>query len=140
MCAMLLLVCTRPGSADQLSTSSDAARGPSACQRTIAGVEEVTPSEPSGVGAGIVLDEHLLTNGSRDQDYNGGGEFTFSGEHTGPIGRVLDRALGFIDEKTCPASRFAAPGWQLGHAFALGLIVFTPRNLTAHEIVTGDRP
>jgi Outer membrane protein LpxR len=140
MCAMLLLVCARPGSADQLSTSSDGARGPSTCQRTIAGVEEVTPSEPSGVGAGIVLDEHLLTNGSRDQDYNGGGEFTFSGEHTGPIGRVLDRALGFVDEKTCPGSRFAAPGWQLGHAFSLGLIVFSPRNLTAHEVVTGDRP
>jgi len=39
MCATLLLMCARPGSADQLSTSSDGARGPSACQRTIAGVE-----------------------------------------------------------------------------------------------------
>jgi hypothetical protein len=81
MCATLSLVCARPGSADELSTSTDGARRPSACQRTTAGVEEVTPSEPSGVGAGIVLDEHLLTHGSRDQDYNGGGEFTFSGEH-----------------------------------------------------------
>jgi Uncharacterized protein conserved in bacteria (DUF2219) len=140
MCALLLLVCARPGSADELSSSSDGARRPSACQRTTAGVEEVTPSEPSGVGVGIVLDEHLLTNGSRDQDYDGGGELTFSGEHTGPIGRALDRALGFIDEKTCPTDRFAAPGWQLGHAFALGLIVFTPHNLTAHEVLTGDRP
>ena len=120
MCAMLLLVCARQGSADELSVSLDRS-GPSACQRATAGVEEVTPSEsePSGLGAGIVLDEHLLTDGSRDQDYNGGGELTFSGEHTGPIARVLDRALGFIDEKTCPTSRFAAPGWQLGHAFAL---------------------
>jgi len=70
MCATLLLMCARAGSADQPSTSSDGARGPSACQRCIAGVEEVTPSEPSGVGAGIMLDEHLLTNGSRDQDYS----------------------------------------------------------------------
>ena len=137
--AMLVLVCAREGSADELSGSPHDQR-PSACQRTTAGVEEVTPSEPSGVGAGVVLDEHLLTNGSRDQDYNGGGELTFSGEHTGPIGRVLDRALGFVDDKTCPTSRFAAPGWQLEHAFALGLLVFTPRDLTAHEVISGDRP
>jgi hypothetical protein len=140
MCAMLLLLCAHPGRAEEPSSSSDSARRPSACQRTTAGVEEVTPSEPSGVGAGIVLDEHLLTNGSRDQDYNGGGEFTFSGEHTGPIGRVLDRALGFIDEKTCPRSRFVSPGWELGHAFALGLILFTPRDLRAQQVITGDRP
>jgi hypothetical protein len=105
MYAMLLFVCAHQGSADELSVSSDGAR-PTACQRTTAGVEEVTPSEPTGVGAGI----------------------------------VLDGALGFIDEKTYPTSRFAAPGWQLGHAFALVLIVFTPRNLTAHEVLTGDRP
>ena len=43
------------------------------------------------MGAGIVLDEHLLTNGSRDQDYNGGGELTFSGER----GVLLDgRSIG----------------------------------------------
>ena len=137
--AVLLLACAREGSADELSGSPDDRR-PSACQRTTAGVEEVTPSEPSGVGAGVVLDEHLLTNGSRDQDYNGGGELTFSGERTGPIGRVLDRVLGFVDDKTCPAGRFAAPGWQLEHAFALGLLVFTPRDLTAHEVISGDRP
>jgi hypothetical protein len=98
MCAMLLLVCARPGSADELSTSSDDARRPSACQRTTAGVEEVTPSEPSGVGAGIVLDEHLLTNGSRDQDYNGGGEFTFSGEHI-PVGTQSNAFLKI--ERNC---------------------------------------
>src|SRR5690242_10666253 len=105
MCALLLLVCARPGSGDELSRSSAGARRASACQRTTGGVEEVTPSEPSGVGAGIVLDEHLLTNGSRDQDYNGGGEFTFSGEHSGPIGRALDQALGFIDEKDRKSTR-----------------------------------
>ena len=136
---MLLLVCAREGSADELSGSPEDRR-PSACQRTTAGVEEVTPSEPSGVGAAVVLDEHLLTNGSRDQDYNGGGELTFSGERIGPIGRVLDRVLGFVDDKTCPTGRFAAPGWQLEHAFALGLLVFTPRDLTAHEVISGDRP
>lgn len=136
---MLLVACAREGGANELSGSPDD-RSPSACQRRTAGVEEVTPSEPSGVGAGVVLDEHLLTNASRDQDYNGGGELTFSGERSGPIGRVLDRALGFVDRTTCPTGRFAAPGWQLGHAFAVGLLVFTPRDLTTHEVVSGDRP
>ena len=136
---MLLLVCARPTSADEPS-GSEGPRAPSACQRTTTGGAEVTSSDPSGVGGGIVLDEHLLTNASKDQDYNGGGEVTFSGDRMGPIGRVLDRALGFIDEKTCPTGRFAAPGWQVGHAFAVGLVIFTPRDLPAREVVPGDRP
>src|SRR5208282_1968290 len=111
-----------------------------ACQRVTSGIKEVSPSEPTGVGAGIVLDEHLLTNGSRDQDYNGGGELTFSGERGGPIGRALDRALGLVDNAICPRDRFAAPGWQTGHAFAVGLLIFTPGDLAVHEVVYGDRP
>ena len=122
------------------STSADNVGAASACERAISGVEEVAPSEPSGVGAGIVLDEHLLTNGKRDQDYNGGGEVTFSGERAGPIGRALDRALGFIDKATCPHDRYTAPGWQVGHATAVGLLIFTPRDLAADEVVYGDRP
>ena len=116
------------------------AENPGACQRVTSGIEEVSSSEPTGVGAGIVLDEHLLTNGSRDQDYNGGGELTFSGERGGSIGRTLDRALGFVDNTICPRDRFAAPGWQTGHAFAVGLLIFTPSDLAAHEVVYGDRP
>ena len=40
--------------------------------------------EHAGVGIGIVLDEHLLTDASRDHDYNGGGEVTLSGERGEP--------------------------------------------------------
>ena len=97
--------------------------------------------EPSALGAAIVLDEHLLTNGSRDQDYNGGGEVTLSGNGRGGfIGRGIDRALGAIDDLLCPQSRFAAQGWQSAHAFASGLLVFTPRDLAAHQVIYGDRP
>ncbi|HTT38322.1 MAG TPA: lipid A deacylase LpxR family protein [Burkholderiales bacterium] len=111
------------------------------CARTTSSdVAQVTPSEPAGVGAGLVLDEHLLTDGSRDQDYNGGGEVTISGQHAGLPGRLLDRALGFIDGRTCPGDRFAAPGWSTAHAFAAGLLVFTPRDLSAHDVIDGDRP
>ncbi|MBV8974568.1 MAG: DUF2219 family protein, partial [Sinobacteraceae bacterium] len=121
-------------------TSAESAEAPSACQRVTSGIEEVSPSEPLGIGAGIVLDEHLLTNGRRDEDYNGGGEVTFSGEHAGPIGRMFDRTLGFIDNVTCPGSRYAAPGWAVGHATAVGLLIFTPKDLAAEDVVEGDRP
>lgn len=123
------------------NTSAGSEEVPSACQRVTSGIEEVSPSEPLGIGAGIVLDEHLLTNGKRDEDYNGGGEVTFSGEHAGPIGRVFDRALGFIDKATCPRDRYAAPGWEVGHATAVGLLIFTPKDhLAADDVVYGDRP
>lgn len=99
-----------------------------------------TAAEPSGVGLGIVLDEHLLTDGSRDQDYNGGGEVTLSGERAGPLGRALDHALGMLDSEACRGVRFAGGPWGVTHAFAAGLLVFTPRDLNAHGLVSGDRP
>src|SRR5208337_3863890 len=98
--AIASLICFAATSADALAGSADA-QNPGACQRVTSGIEEVSSSEPTGVGAGIVLDEHLLTDGSRDQDYNGGGELSFSGERGGPIGRVLDQALGFVDKTIC---------------------------------------
>ena len=137
--AITSLICFAAASAAFAGPSADAENA-GACQRVASGIEEVSPSEPAGVGAGIVLDEHLLTNGSRDQDYNGGGELTFSGERGGPIGRALDRALGFVDKTICPHDRFTGPGWQTGHAFAVGLLIFTPGDLAAHDVVDGDRP
>ena len=141
ICAITMLVCSVTAGQDALAAASNDAEATSSCQRITSGVKEVTPSsEPVGVGGGLVLDEHIFTNGSRDQDYNGGGEFTLSGERSGPIGRVLDRALGIIDGKTCPRNRYAAPGWQTGHALALGLLIFTPQDLASHDVVYGDRP
>jgi Uncharacterized protein conserved in bacteria (DUF2219) len=136
----LLLASSVVSSADELSAGSDGAGAPSSCERITEGVEEVKPSEPTGVGAGLVLDEHLLTDAKRDEDYNGGGEVTLSGQRAGLLGRLLDRALGFINEKTCPRARFDAPGWSTAHAFAAGLLVFTPRDLRAHGVDYGDRP
>lgn len=95
--------------------------------------------EESGVGLGIVLDEHLLTNGARDQDYNGGGEVTLPGRRKGLLGRSLDRALGFLDARVCSVLP-GGPALAPTHAFAAGLLVFTPGALEAREIVRGDRP
>jgi hypothetical protein len=97
-------------------------------------------AEPAGVGAGLVLDEHLLTDASRDQDYNGGGELTLSGKSSGVLGRTLDRALGFVDGKSCEMIGWDGLAGHSTHAFAAGLLVFTPRNLGARRIVRGDRP
>jgi len=139
-CARAWLLCLGLASSAALAAGPDDPGASSNCQRVTSGVQQVTPSEPFGVGVGLVLDEHLLTNGARDEDYNGGGELTLSGERAGPIGRLLDRALGFIDAKTCPRSRFATPGWESGHAFAAGLLIFTPADLASHDVVSGDRP
>ena len=140
MCALLLLVWSGAGSAAESAATADTDGAPGSCQRATAGVEEVTPSEPAATGAGLVLDEHLLTDGSRDQDYDGGGELTFSGQHTSVLGQWLDRGLGFIDLHACPDGRFAAPGWTSAHALAAGLLIFTPRDLSARGISYGDRP
>jgi hypothetical protein len=136
--ALTLLLLARAAGASE-ATSESAAGDPSACSRTTAGVEEVTPSEPTGVGAGLVLDEHMLTDGARDQDYNGGGELTFSGRYPGPPA-WLDRALEVVDLDTCPGARYADSEWSAAHAFAAGLLIFTPRDLSAPGIVRGDRP
>lgn len=138
--ALVLLVGTEAGRADEPAAAAEADDTVTACERATGAVAEVSPSEPTGLGGGLVLDEHLLTDGRRDQDYSGGGEITLSGQRTGPLGRALDRALEFIDLGTCPRTRFAAPGWSATHAFAAGLLIFTPRDLTARTVIAGDRP
>jgi hypothetical protein len=141
LCTTMLIACTQIARAAEPAADADGGGAASSCWHTTSGaISEVTPSEPRGIGAGLVLDEHLLTDAQRDEDYNGGGELTFSGPHTGPLGRALDGALGFIDEKTCPRSRFEAPGWSSAHALAAGILIFTPRDLGAKEVVPGDRP
>jgi Outer membrane protein LpxR len=97
-------------------------------------------AEPAGIGAGLVLDEHVLTDASRDQDYNGGGEVTQSGRSSGIVGRPLDQALRFVDRESCRLAGLAGLEGRSAHAFAAGLLVFTPRDLAASGVVHGDRP
>ncbi len=54
------LICFAAASADKLAGRSADAENPGACPGVTSGIEDVSPSEPIGVGAGIVLDEHLL--------------------------------------------------------------------------------
>jgi len=139
LCAPLLLACCLTVPAQERSTAvgAGAATEGNACASM---VQVDQPPEPAGIGAGFVLDEHVLTDASRDQDYNGGGEVTQSGRSPGFIGRGLDRALGFVDRRSCEAARLRGLDGRSAHAFAAGLLVFTPRNLEARNVVRGDRP
>jgi hypothetical protein len=94
--------------------------------------------EADDVGGSIVLDEHLLTDPRRDRDYSGGGEITFSGEKALKYGHWLDQFLQDVDDPIgidLPGSK-----WRAAHAFAAGLLVFTPSDLGARQVVAGDRP
>ncbi|HEX3842941.1 MAG TPA: lipid A deacylase LpxR family protein [Steroidobacteraceae bacterium] len=137
-CAIAILACCLSAHAQEQSATASAGANGNAC----AAGEQVAdqPAEPAGIGAGLVLDEHLLTDASRDQDYNGGGEVTQSGPSSGIIGRGLDRALGLIDQRGCKVAGLTRLEGQAAHAFAAGLLVFTPRNLEARDLVRGDRP
>ena len=137
-CTSALLACGLTAHAQEQSAASRAAAGGNAC--ATAEQANQPSAEPAGIGAGFVLDEHVLTDASRDQDYNGGGEVTQSGRSPGFIGRGLDRALGFVDQRSCKLARLGGLEGQSAHAFAAGMLVFTPRNLGARGIVRGDRP
>ncbi|MDE2447575.1 MAG: lipid A deacylase LpxR family protein [Gammaproteobacteria bacterium] len=140
LCAVALLACRLTAQAQEPSVAAGAGHERDRCRPPERATQQPYASEPAGVGAGLVLDEHLLTNGSRDQDYNGGGEVTLSGGSAGFLGRALDRALGFADGASCEATGWDAPEGHSAHAFAAGLLVFTPRDLGAHGLVHGDRP
>ncbi|MHB8814299.1 MAG: lipid A-modifier LpxR family protein [Steroidobacteraceae bacterium] len=137
-CAAAILACCLTAHAQEQSIPDRTATDRDAC----APAPQVTHQlpEPTGIGAGFVLDEHVLTDASRDQDYNGGGEVTQSGRSPGFIGRGLDRALGFVDRGTCRVARSGGPEGRSARAFAAGMLVFTPRNLGARNVVRGDRP
>jgi hypothetical protein len=118
LCTLVLLACFTARAAEP-SLVAAAVEELSGC-RPQALAMQAYAAEPSGVGVGLVLDEHLLTDASRDKDYNGGGELTLSGESAGVLGRVLDRALGFVDRKSCEMSGWHGLAGQSAHAFAAG--------------------
>jgi hypothetical protein len=82
--------------------------------------------ETYDVGGGIVLDEHLLMEGRRDRDYNGGGEITFFGASALKYGSWLDPPLQYFDERLDIDRSSDSNEWRAAHALAAGLLVFTP--------------
>jgi hypothetical protein len=95
--------------------------------------------EADDVALSFTLDEHLLANPFHDMDYNGGGKITFFGARAAR-GPSPDHILGLIDRSVRIDLPSAARVERPTHALALGLLVFTPRNLADQEPVSGDRP
>ncbi len=96
--------------------------------------------EADDVGASIIFDEHLLTDPTHDRDYNGGGEVTFSGDTALHRGHWLDELLNFMDQQLGIGRSCSTNEWLPAHALAVGLLVFTPGDLQARQVVLGDRP
>jgi hypothetical protein len=92
--------------------------------------------EPDDVALSLTLDEHLFVNPRADEDYNGGGELTLSGARAATW-LSLDPLLGWIDR---PFGLKPEHAGEPSRALAAGLLIFTPKDLTATSTVKGDRP
>jgi hypothetical protein len=92
-------------------------------------------AEADDIALSVTLDEHIFVDPYADHDYNGGGEFTYSGARAAH-GLSIDPVLGLIDWAWGLPGTANAPA----HALAGGLLIFTPSNLRVAEPVKGDRP
>lgn len=86
-------------------------------------------------GVRVQIDNDLFAGGERDRDYTGGMAVTLSGEHARDgllsLDPVLERIDGIFLEDDAAA---------VYHARQLGLIAFTPADITSSEPVYDDRP
>jgi hypothetical protein len=87
----------------------------------------------------VHVDDDLFAFTNRDRDYTAGVTFNLTGEPARNHPLSLARALAWADG----ASRFAA--WRgeaatQGEALELGLLLFTPQNLSAAQPLPDDRP
>ena len=96
--------------------------------------------EPADAGFRITLDEHLLVNSKRDMDYNGGGEVAVSGARAVDNWFSIDRALGAIDRLDGLGALTSTHMYGPTHAFAAGVVIFTPGDLHDPQPIPGDRP
>ena len=104
---------------------------------TLAHAATAPPHEPELDGMQLSVDEHLLSD-APDHNYAGGGAISASGSFARHDG--LDTVLGAIDRFTLGYEDRAtelAPPW---HALAVGMLVFTPRNLRRSRAIPGERP
>jgi hypothetical protein len=85
--------------------------------------------------ARVHIDNDLFAGRDRDRDYTGGFAVTVSGEAARDGLLSLDPALARVDR-----SALSAGASSVHHARQAGLMVFTPGDILATEVVTGDRP
>jgi hypothetical protein len=127
----------------QAVNASETLQGPTNAIGPFAGppqpeVPAVVESDAAGIG--ITLDEHILTDPRRDQDFNGAGEVTLSGASATHAGLFLVPSLDLIDRAWGFSSPASSSQYHSGDAFAAGLMIFTPSDLTRSYPLPGDRP
>lgn len=95
-------------------------------------------SQPYG-GWSLAIDNDLFGPASSDRDYTGGLALTVSGPNTGRHWWSLDPALRQMDRALL--GRGAEFGRaSIRHSAQVGLISFTPQDITRDDVIADDRP
>ena len=86
------------------------------------------------------FDNDLFAQGDRDQDYTGGLAVTFAGRRAKEWKLSLDPVLGWIDRMTPAGGLYDCEPYGRMHAMQVGLLAFTPSDITVAGAQVDDRP
>ena len=87
----------------------------------------------------VHLDNDLFAFTERDHDYTAGVAFSLGGDDARSHPLSLAKALAWTDART-GFERLASRAARSGYALDLGLLLFTPQDLSAREPLFDDRP
>lgn len=104
-------------------------------------MERASSSLPEKAGGGwaVAVDNDLFAPAQTDRDYTGGLGVTIGGKHTADYWWSIDPLLGRIDRVVLPEAKGSSDA-GVHHAVQIGLLSFTPEDLSTVEVVTADRP
>lgn len=126
----LTLVAAGHVSADEVTRGASLDRADSETLRSL--------SQPYG-GWSLAIDNDLFGPASSDRDYTGGIALTVSGPNTGRSWWSLDPALRQMDRALLGRNRDVARA-NIQHSAQVGLISFTPQDITRPDVIADDRP
>ncbi len=92
--------------------------------------------EPAVSGVRVQVDNDLFAGGERDRDYTGGFAVAMSGTDARDRYASLDPVLAAIDAAVSTSDDEVT----LRHSRQIGLMMFTPRDVTRSERIDNDRP
>lgn len=126
----LALVAAARVSAEEVTRGASLDRADSETLRSL--------SQPYG-GWSLAIDNDLFGPASSDRDYTGGIALTVSGPNTGRSWWSLDPALRQMDRALLGRNRDVARA-TIQHSAQVGLISFTPQDITRADVIADDRP
>ena len=86
------------------------------------------------------FDNDLFAPSERDQDYTGGLAVTFSGRRAAEWKLSLDPVLGWLDRASVLGDLYECEAHGRMHAMQVGLLAFTPNDITIAGAQVDDRP